>query len=397
MGIFFLLVSFYSFHHYIFIYTTSVFWIAVLYVNTTSVFYLTGPMSYFYVRSVLTDDVTLRKKDWWHFLPAVVHFTCAIPYIVKPWAYKKSIARAIAADYNFMATHKVNYLAQLLDSVKPIYLSRPLLALAYTIGSLIIFLKFQRRQKNKKSTLMPSFHQQPVMKKWLMLFLGFQFLLFLSFASLLLVRWPTNAVMQFLHFSDLESLVGIALIGVLVTPFLFPRILYGLPHFTPVIPEQITIPDSPEGLIIVPAQASAPPAAPVEEIEEEDGESLPLLQLENNYLEAMGEKVEYCMQTTQPYLQASFNLLKLAHLIDVPAHHLGFYFRKIKQQSFNDYRNTWRISYAKKLILEGKADELTLEAIGLQSGFASRSSFFKAFKKITGMSPGQFLEQHSAV
>jgi AraC-like DNA-binding protein len=59
-------------------------------------------------------------------------------------------------------------------------------------------------------------------------------------------------------------------------------------------------------------------------------------------------------------------------------------------QSFTDFRNEWRIIYAKKLIKEGKATGMTLEAIGLLSGFTSRNTFFTAFKKREGVSPGVF-------
>ena len=47
----------------------------------------------------------------------------------------------------------------------------------------------------------------------------------------------------------------------------------------------------------------------------------------------------------------------------------------------------------KKLISEGKAEELTLEAIGIQSGFTNRNTFFTAFKKVEGVSPSAFLAQ----
>lgn len=62
-------------------------------------------------------------------------------------------------------------------------------------------------------------------------------------------------------------------------------------------------------------------------------------------------------------------------------------------QSFNDYRNEWRIKHSKKLIAEGKADELTLEAIGILSGFSTRNTFFNAFKRSEGISPGAYVEQ----
>jgi len=49
-----------------------------------------------------------------------------------------------------------------------------------------------------------------------------------------------------------------------------------------------------------------------------------------------------------------------------------------------------RVRHAKKLIKEGKTKELTLEAIGQLSGFSTRNTFFMAFKKVEGISPGAY-------
>jgi AraC-like DNA-binding protein len=52
--------------------------------------------------------------------------------------------------------------------------------------------------------------------------------------------------------------------------------------------------------------------------------------------------------------------------------------------------------HAKNLIKEGKNAELTLEAIGLLSGFSSRNTFFTAFKKAEGISPGSYAAKFAA-
>jgi YesN/AraC family two-component response regulator len=96
------------------------------------------------------------------------------------------------------------------------------------------------------------------------------------------------------------------------------------------------------------------------------------------------------MSEWHPYLQPECNIAYISKLIKIPVHHLGYYFREIKKQHFNDYRNEWRVRHAKKLISEGKVDEMTLEAIGKLSGFASRSAFLVAFKKAEGKTPNAF-------
>ena len=101
------------------------------------------------------------------------------------------------------------------------------------------------------------------------------------------------------------------------------------------------------------------------------------------------------MLELQPFLQPDLNMAQFAVTIQIPVHHLAYYFREVKKQSFSDYRNKWRIDNAKKLISEGKASGLTLEAIGLQSGFATRNTFLTAFKRSEGISPNTFVAQIS--
>ena len=379
LGIFFFLVSLYSFTHYVILDSKSVFWVKLSYVHTTFLFYLTGPMSYFYIRSVLTDDVRLRKSDWWHCIPSLIYLFSVGGYLFKPWSYKLEIATSIVQDYEFIAVHQVNYISQLLGTALPVYLSRPVLALGYTVTSLFMFMRYLRQHKEGG----PVFRHRLVMKRWLGVFIMFQFVVFLGFALFMLSRWPGSPLYQFFSAHDLEMVTAIGLMGLLLAPVFFPQILYGLPDFERKLP----VSNRNEAIPQVEDEAT-------ENNESADPKSTGL-QLEPTYLDSIGKRIEEAMQSDRPYTQEDFNLLKLSHLINIPAHHLGIYFRELRQQSFNDYRNECRIEYAKQLLRSGKAAELTLEAIGKQVGFASKSVFFKAFKKVTGDTPGKFIGQEN--
>lgn len=59
-------------------------------------------------------------------------------------------------------------------------------------------------------------------------------------------------------------------------------------------------------------------------------------------------------------------------------------------QPFADYVNTYRVREAERLLLLEEFDQYSLEAIGLEAGFKSRSAFYTGFKKATGTTPGQY-------
>ncbi|MCX6224522.1 MAG: helix-turn-helix domain-containing protein [Bacteroidia bacterium] len=114
-------------------------------------------------------------------------------------------------------------------------------------------------------------------------------------------------------------------------------------------------------------------------------------QLESDYLQSIGRGADAFMEKFQAYTNSGFNLAELSLLIHVPVHHLAYYFREEKKQSFTEYRNEWRVKHAKNLMKKGKNIEMTLEAIGLLSGFPNRDSFRAAFHRIEGVTPAVYI------
>jgi transcriptional regulator GlxA family with amidase domain len=49
-----------------------------------------------------------------------------------------------------------------------------------------------------------------------------------------------------------------------------------------------------------------------------------------------------------------------------------------------------RVRHVKRMLQDGNNHHMTLDAIGLSSGFSSATVFRKAFREITGMSPRDF-------
>jgi len=294
----------------------------------------------------------------------IIYFLFALPYTFVPIADKIQAANEVVKDVSYMQTYKATMLENLFP-VSALYLSRPILVLLYTLWSIGLFINYLI--KKKESVVLSKQH---FMKKWLCLLLGL--LLVLEVTQIILIIKGFK-----MHFSDLyftlniiRVLSALGLIGLIVSPFFFPNILYGLPRMPDSLNERNT-------------EKRLTHLRQLKKIPNNN-------HFEDSYLHLIGKKADACMKEHKPYLQPDCNLTHLAKHVNLPAHHLAYYFREVKKQTFNDYRNEWRINHAKKLIEEGKASEMTLEAIGMLSGFSSRNAFITDFKKVEGISPGVY-------
>lgn len=368
LGIFFLVLSLYGINQYVLLYSGSVFLVSVIMTNIAFTSYLIGPMLYWYVRSILSDNSSLKKSDLWHLLPMVVYFAAALPYLFSSYSYKVEIAKAVVHDVGFLSTYKFTVLSEIFPNVV-VYLSRPVLVLVYTILSVNLFIRYLKRKSN-----LLVLSGQVFMIKWLSSLIGF---------TLLLVGSHLISVFQsFINNSDvffttnlLQILSAVGLIGLLVSPLFFPDILYGLPRFRVPISRALLVETS--------------EMEPEEEIKPRDPS------FETDYMVLIDKKMHSCMQEFKPYLQPELNLTRFSDILHLPTHHLAYFFREVKRQSFNDYCNECRVEYAKTLMQEGKTSDVTLEAVGILSGFNNRSTFFRAFKKFEGISPGSFMASMS--
>jgi len=112
--------------------------------------------------------------------------------------------------------------------------------------------------------------------------------------------------------------------------------------------------------------------------------------LDTEYIRFIDSAIINCMENDKPYLQRDCNLSYFSKVVHIPQHHLSYYFREVKKQPFNEFRNSWRVNHAKELIEENKGKLFTMETIGQMSGFTSKNAFFVSFKKLEGTTPGNF-------
>lgn len=108
-------------------------------------------------------------------------------------------------------------------------------------------------------------------------------------------------------------------------------------------------------------------------------------------------KVRKKIESEKLYLNGKLTLDEVAKSVNTNPKYLSQTINHSLELSFVDFINKYRVEESKKQLLKKGNSLLTFEAIGLKSGFNSKSSFFRAFKKHTNLTPKQFTENKTSV
>jgi AraC-like DNA-binding protein len=107
-------------------------------------------------------------------------------------------------------------------------------------------------------------------------------------------------------------------------------------------------------------------------------------------LVAAAATLEAHMQARQPHLDPELSVQALAQQLGWPAKQLSALINQHFGRNFNDYINNARVATACTLMTEpGRRGEKLL-AIQLDAGFASKSVFNAAFKRVMAMTPSEY-------
>lgn len=89
------------------------------------------------------------------------------------------------------------------------------------------------------------------------------------------------------------------------------------------------------------------------------------------------------------FLKEKLSISQVAEMINYPVYIVSQTINKRFNMGFFDIVNHYRVLHAIQL-LKDLQDNISIEGIGYQCGFTSRTAFYKAFKKETGNSPGEY-------
>lgn len=102
------------------------------------------------------------------------------------------------------------------------------------------------------------------------------------------------------------------------------------------------------------------------------------------------EKIKISMETEKFYLKQDLSLHDFAKEINTSSRLISTCINKSFGFNFNEWVNNYRVDKALEILKDKNSDLLSIEGVGSDSGFKSRSAMYIAFKKKTGETPGYF-------
>ena len=364
LGLFLFLFNFIILSHYLYLYNESKVTIAfILSIPFNASAFAIGPLAFLYVRSILKDNTQFSKKDWVHFILFAIIFLGRLPYNFSSWEEKVMLADKIIneswrslsySNYNHLLPLRINY------KLKGLHF------LIYLISIWYIILK----NKFKMPSSMVLLKQQKIVYNWLHFFAVTVSILGVLF-GLILFPNAKDKLTYHLEANILFMLVFSGFLILILGLILYPQILYGIPIEKTLVKINEEVSES-------------------EVIDEKDS-----ISLHDDYIENIRALIEKWKEEFK-FKDPNSTMKSLSEDIDIPKHHLAYFFNQINNEKYIDWRNRLRVEYAMEILGREQKYDKTIEVLGEESGFRSYSAFIRSFKQFTGKLPKDFIRETNA-
>ena len=337
-----------------------------------------GPAFYLYFRSLTNQEFVLRRH-WWHLLPGLLFVGLYAAAALYDLVWGRALhGQALMYHYGTKGDA-----ANFLD-----FLSAPAswlgyaLMLGYGLATLRLFRRYRRYlDDNFSNTSRLRFRGLRDLLVaallGLLLWLGFEVLNQaigpLGYGDYWYAYFANGALIYYL------SIVGLQANFAAAVPLRFEPesedddfAVAAMPPKLAVLSDAIATPVSPAVVNPVIVEPVAIPAA--------------VLAPE---LHPWREKLLALMVDEQPWLEPELTLAELAHRLRTNTSLLSHVINTGCGQNFNDFVNRYRVAEAERKLQDPRLAHYSLVGIALESGFNSKSTFNRVFKKLTGRTPGE--------
>ena len=106
------------------------------------------------------------------------------------------------------------------------------------------------------------------------------------------------------------------------------------------------------------------------------------------------EEIDIAVKQEKLHTDQLISLKSLSEKFNLSEGYLSQLINSHTESNFSSYINNLRVEEAKLLLVNEKYRNYTIVSIALESGFNSKSAFYNAFKKGTGLSPSAYRKQN---
>lgn len=296
--------------------------------------FLYAPLAYLYVKSITNTNYKLAGKEWFYFIPAFIYFIVHFSIWSIPVSAKLKLIETLANNNFFFIEGAIDLL---------------ILAICTTLA-----VKHYRAYL----TWLPSSFSNlpPVSLIWICNFL-------IILVVMCLVEWAFGlASLWFDYWYDVRFwdyfirallLYYLSIAGYIAT------------HRNDVVFENV-VSDEPQNS-----------SAKVTSVDH-----------------ALIDRLKTHMIEVKPYLDAELTLNQLAQGLNLPIAIVSQGINAGLGKNFNDFVNEYRVQEICSRLRAGEHRSKTLLGVGMDSGFNSKATFNRSFKKVTGLTPKEWVDQN---
>jgi AraC-like DNA-binding protein len=304
-----------------------------------------APMIYFYVKSVTTSDFRFKKRDVWHFVPWILFF----------------FAKAFIFMYDFsqLGFYETQN-GPMVVNFEWKYLS-PIITLLSTFQMLLyLAFTFQHffQYKSKIQQYFSNTYQLEL--NWIRNFLYvYAFIFLYGFVQIFIneviveLSWMQK---WWLQFCSALVVIYVGIKGYFTNTITLSSLNFESRSET------------------ISSKTNAPSVAV------------------SNEVKIKKEQIQNYFESEKPFLNPDLNLSELAKNLQMHRAELSEIINTGFGQNFNDFVNSFRVDFFKQKLSEGAHKQLSLLGIAYDSGFNSKATFNRVFKKLTNTSPTEFLK-----
>lgn len=305
--------------------------------------FLLGPAVYFYFKSLTNKNFKLQSKDLWHFLPELL-VLCYEGFIF----LKEFLIDYLLNDIPLSLFY--NTKGPMADGIEPLESILFYLSQASIIIYFIVTIRMYRRYRDY---LNQNFSKTDQLKfTWLR-----NFLYAVMIGQIIQLGFFLAEMLTVESLSYIDKWYSFFFLGIII----YYLCIFGFNIDNSVFQKL--------------------------EFEEEERDA----KQPDSANTALKQQILQHISAEKPFLDPELSLTDLAKQLNYPTNQLSQIINKEMGKNFNEFINAFRIDTVKEKLLNEDNSHLSILGVAFESGFNSKATFNRVFKKLTGQTPSEFV------